>query len=93
MEAGVTKPVVYARVGGRAEVANALSERLADRIMSAVFAAIQGKPIGRATLVSFLVANLEVVAANHVCGLTPAGPRPLVTAGVGAIARTPARRE
>ena len=65
VEAGVTKPVVYARVGGRAEVANALSERLADRIMSAVFAAIQGKPIGRATLVSFLVANLEVVAANR----------------------------
>ena len=64
-EAGVTKPVVYARVGGRTEVANALSERLANRIMNAVFAAIEGKPLGRTTLVSFLVANLEVVAANR----------------------------
>ncbi len=65
IEAGVTKPVVYARVGGRTEVANALSERLADRIMNAVFAVIEGKPIGRPTLVSFLIANLEVVAEHR----------------------------
>ncbi|CAB4858062.1 unannotated protein [freshwater metagenome] len=76
VEAGVTKPVVYARVGGRTEVANALAERLADRIMAAVTAAIAGKPIGRSTLVSFLTANLEVVAGHrelflYVTGGTP----------------------
>ena len=65
IEAGVTKPVVYARVGGRTEVANALSERLANRIIVAVGTAIAGKPIGRSTLVSFLTANLEAVAEHR----------------------------
>jgi AcrR family transcriptional regulator len=65
VEAGVTKPVVYARVGGRTEVSNALSARLADRIIREVGAAIEGKPIGRSTLVSFLTANLEAVAEHR----------------------------
>lgn len=76
VEAGVTKPVVYARVGGRTELANALAERLSDRIIVAVGAAIRGKPLGRSTLVSFLTANLEAVATDrelflYVTGGTP----------------------
>jgi len=34
-EAGVTKPIVYARVGSRAELSNALAARLADRLIAA----------------------------------------------------------
>lgn len=34
-EAGVTKPIVYERVGTRAEVSDALAERLADRLVAA----------------------------------------------------------
>ena len=35
IEAGVTKPIVYARVGARAELCEALAERLAARLDTA----------------------------------------------------------
>ena len=35
IEAGITKPIVYARVGSRAELANALADRLASRMIAA----------------------------------------------------------
>jgi len=38
LEAGVTKPIVYARVGSRADLSDALAERLADRLLNAVSA-------------------------------------------------------
>jgi AcrR family transcriptional regulator len=65
LEAGVTKPVIYARIGGRTELSNALSARLANRIVQSVLSAIAGQPIGRSSLVLFLAANLETVAANR----------------------------
>ena len=65
VEAGVTKPVIYARVGGRTELSNALSARLADRIVESVLSAIAGQPTGHGALVSFLAANLETVAAHR----------------------------
>jgi AcrR family transcriptional regulator len=64
-EAGVTKPVIYARIGGRTELSNALSARLADRIVQSVFSAIAGQPIGRSALVLLLAANLETAAGNR----------------------------
>jgi AcrR family transcriptional regulator len=59
--AGVTKPVVYARVGDRAELADALAERLAARLLPAAGAAA-GDAKGRAALVAFVRATLAVLA-------------------------------
>jgi AcrR family transcriptional regulator len=64
-EAGVTKPIVYARVGGRSELANALAERLSDRLIEAAASAIEGRPNGRAVLASLIEANLTTVAAHR----------------------------
>ncbi len=65
LEAGVTKPIVYARVGGRTDLANALAERLADRMIASAGAAINGRPYGRAMLASLIEANLTTVAAHR----------------------------
>lgn len=65
LEAGVTKPIVYARVGGRTDLANALAERLADRLIASAGAAIDGRPYGRAMLASLIEANLTTVAAHR----------------------------
>ncbi len=65
IEAGVTKPIVYARVGGRAEVSNALAERLADRIVAAATIAIDGRLFGRDMLASLIRANLVTVAEHR----------------------------
>ncbi|MGB8857809.1 MAG: TetR family transcriptional regulator [Ilumatobacteraceae bacterium] len=65
IEAGVTKPIVYARVGGRTDVANALAERLADRMISAAGNAVDSRPYGRAMLASLIEANLVTVAAHR----------------------------
>ena len=64
-EAGVTKPIVYARVGGRTEVANALAERLADRFIAAAGAAIGGRPFGREMLASLVEATLTTVTEHR----------------------------
>ena len=65
VEAGVTKPIVYARVGGRTEVANALAERLADRFIAAAGVAVDGRPFGREMLASLVEATLTTVAAHR----------------------------
>jgi AcrR family transcriptional regulator len=64
-EAGVTKPIVYARVGGRTEVANALAERLADRFIAAAGVAIDHRPFGREMLALLVEATLTTVTANR----------------------------
>lgn len=65
IEAGVTKPVVYARVGGRTELANALSERLTERLVAAAGAAVKGQPYGRELFARFIAANLATVAEHR----------------------------
>jgi AcrR family transcriptional regulator len=65
VEAGVTKPIVYARVGGRSELANALAERLSDRLIAAAGDAIAAKPAGRAALAALIEANLTTVADHR----------------------------
>jgi AcrR family transcriptional regulator len=64
-EAGITKPVVYARVGGRAEMANALAERLTLRLIKAGGAAVRGTPFGRDLIASFVVANLRTIREHR----------------------------
>jgi AcrR family transcriptional regulator len=65
LEAGVTKPVVYARVGGRTDVANALAERLSDRLVAAASEAVVDGPDGRAMLAALIEANLVTVAEHR----------------------------
>jgi AcrR family transcriptional regulator len=65
IEAGVTKPIVYARVGGRTDVANALAERLSDRMIKAAGDAVGGRPYGRAMLASLIESNQTTVAAHR----------------------------
>ena len=64
-EAGVTKPIVYARVGKRTEVSDALAQRLADRLMEAAAAAIGTRRTGRTQLVALIRSNLETLAAHR----------------------------
>ncbi len=64
-EAGVTKPIVYARVGSRAELSNALAARLADRLIAAARAEVSSSKLDRATLSAFVRATLETIAAHR----------------------------
>jgi AcrR family transcriptional regulator len=64
-EAGVTKPVVYARIGSRAELSNALAERLADRIISRASQEIASRHFDHAALVAFFRATLETIGDNR----------------------------
>ncbi len=64
-EAGVTKPIVYARVGKRTEVSDALAQRLADRLMEASAAAIGARRTGRTQLVAMIQSSLETLAAHR----------------------------
>jgi AcrR family transcriptional regulator len=62
VEAGVTKPVVYARVGSRASLSNALAERLADRLMAAANDAAGASALdqrGLAALFSTILQTLD----------------------------------
>lgn len=65
VEAGVTKPIVYDRVGSRSELADALAERLADRLVKAAGDALIGTPISQDTLAKFFEANLLTVKAHR----------------------------
>lgn len=65
VEAGVTKPIVYDRVGGRAELADALAERLSDRMLEATENAIAGEPLNQASLSRLVRANLQTVAEHR----------------------------
>ena len=65
VEAGVTKPIVYDRVGGRAELADALAERLSDRMLEATEDAIAGETLNQASLSRLVRANLLAVAEHR----------------------------
>ncbi len=65
LEAGVTKPIVYARVGGRTDLANALAERLADRLIDSARIAVGGRGFGREMLAALIEANLTTVAEHR----------------------------
>ncbi len=65
LEAGVTKPIVYARVGGRTDVANALAERLADRLVAAAGTAVGVQPFSQAMLAALIQSNLVTVEAHR----------------------------
>jgi AcrR family transcriptional regulator len=64
-EAGVTKPIVYARVGNRTELADALAQRLADRLIYATGKAVAKRRTGRTRLVAMIRANLEALAEDR----------------------------
>lgn len=65
VEAGVTKPIVYDRVGGRADLADALAERLADRMVLAARTALAGGTLSQTGLTRFIEANLRTVADHR----------------------------
>jgi AcrR family transcriptional regulator len=61
-EAGVTKPIVYARIGNRAALAEALTQRLADRLAGRVAAATSRRRTERTRLIAMIRSNLETLA-------------------------------
>lgn len=66
VEAGVTKPVVYARVGSRAELSNALAARLAERLIAAAGAEVGSTSrFDRITLAAFFRSSLETIGAHR----------------------------
>ncbi len=66
MEAGVTKPIVYARIGSRAELANALAGRLAERLITAAGAEITSSTLlDRVTLSAFFRTSLETIGEHR----------------------------
>lgn len=64
VEAGVTKPIVYARVGSRAELSNALASRLSDRLLAAGREAIDGD-LDHRTLAALFRSSLEILDAHR----------------------------
>lgn len=64
-EAGVTKPMVYARIGSRADLSDALASRLADRLITAAGAELVTGVLDRSTLAAFVRATLETIAAHR----------------------------
>ena len=60
-EAGVTKPVVYARVGARSELCDALAERLSQRLEKAARDRVKSLEPSRESLVQFFHATLETI--------------------------------
>ena len=64
-EAGITKPIVYARVGKRNDVADALAQRLADRLIVAAGAAIGRRRNPRTQIVALVRSNLETLAEHR----------------------------
>jgi AcrR family transcriptional regulator len=64
-EAGVTKPVLFARVGDRRALVNAITERLLTRIEAAIQKALASAPEGRAALEALIAANLRTVGADR----------------------------
>jgi AcrR family transcriptional regulator len=65
LEAGVTKPIVYDRVGSRSELADALAERLADRMVKAAGDTLLDGSISEAGLARFIEANLVTVSRHR----------------------------
>ncbi len=72
-EAGVTKPIVYARVGKRTDLSDALAQRLADRLIEAARTAIGKRRNPRTQLVALIQSNLETLAEHRELFLFVAG--------------------
>jgi AcrR family transcriptional regulator len=64
-EAGVTKPIVYARVGARAELCEALAERFTDRLTAAARRRVQSLDPSRDALVQLFRATLETIGEHR----------------------------
>jgi AcrR family transcriptional regulator len=60
-EAGVTKPSVYARVGSRADLSNALAERLAERLMEAGRPTVADGRLDRDALAALFRSSLDTI--------------------------------
>lgn len=73
LEAGVTKPIVYARVGKRTDLADALAQRLSDRLIEAAGVAIRSRRSSRTRLVAMIRSNLETLAEHRQLFLFVAG--------------------
>ncbi len=65
VEAGVTKPVVYARIGARAALCDALAERFTYRLAKAARDRVKSLDPSRDALVSFFLATLETIGAHR----------------------------
>jgi AcrR family transcriptional regulator len=65
IEAGVTKPIVYDRVGSRSELADALAERLADRMVKAAGDTLMEGSISEEALARFIEVNLVTVSQHR----------------------------
>jgi AcrR family transcriptional regulator len=65
LEAGVTKPIVYARVGSRAALSNALAERLADRLLVAAGELPSGPGFSRDGLAALFGTLLETLEEHR----------------------------
>ena len=64
-EAGVTKPIVYARIGARAALCDALAERFIDRLAQAARDQVRSLEPSREVLAAFFLATLETVGAHR----------------------------
>lgn len=64
-EAGVTKPIVYARVGNRTELSDALAQRLADRLIDSATSAMAKRRTARTRLVAMIQSNLVALAEDR----------------------------
>lgn len=64
-EAGVTKPTVYARVGSRADLSNALAERLAHRLITRARTEADTSRPDRATLAKVFAITLETIGTHR----------------------------
>lgn len=64
-EAGVTKPIVYARIGSRAALSDALASRLSERLIAAGRREVGRRRFGRDALVTFFRTALETVADDR----------------------------
>ena len=64
-EAGVTKPIVYARVGARAELCEALAERFTDRLTKSARDRVKSLEPSRDALVQLFRATLETIGEHR----------------------------
>lgn len=64
-EAGVTKPIVYARVGARADLCDALTERFVDRMVDAARGKVDLADPSRDGVVGFFRVSLETIEENR----------------------------
>ena len=60
-EAGVTKPIVYVRIGSRAELSNALSARLSDRLVAASATDIRSSQLDREAFTRLFRSTLQTI--------------------------------